>query len=327
MLAARNHRFGAPEVVMLEQVPLPDLGENQLLVRVGASTVSAADWRLRTRNVPRGFGIIMGLLFGFRRPRYFALGTEMAGEVVAVGKRVEKFFVDERVVANLGMKLGGHAEYVAVSASAALAKIPDSISFESAAALVFGGTTALVFLRDKLALRQGETLLVVGAGGAVGSAAVQLGREMGAVVTGVCSQKKASLVEGLGATRVIAYESTDWRKGTERYDVVLDTVGGTTFENSRHKLSEKGRIGLVVADLPLTIRSAWVSLFHRQKVRAGSISESAADLDYLVSLCERGRLKPLIGGVFPFDQVARAHEVVESGHKTGSIVLSLGSIV
>jgi NADPH:quinone reductase-like Zn-dependent oxidoreductase len=323
MLAARNHRFGAPDVVRIERIPLPDLGDDQLLVRVGASTVSAADWRLRTRNVPRGFGILMGLVFGFRRPRYFALGTEAAGEVVAVGQRVETFFVHDRVVANLGMKLGGHAQYVAISASAAVAKIPDAVSFESAAALVFGGTTALVFLRDKLALRHGETLLVVGAGGAVGSAAVQLGREMGAVVTGVCSQKKASRVAGLGATRVIAYESTDWRKETERYDVILDTVGGTTFENSRHKLSEKGRIGLVVADLPLMLRSAWLSLFHRQKVRAGSVSESAADLDYLLSLCERGRFQPLIGGVFPLDQVARAHEVVESGHKTGSIVLSL----
>lgn len=323
MKIAHNETFGPPQVVKVIEVPLPVVKRFEILVRVGASTVSAADWRLRSRNVPRGFGFIMGLLFGFKKPKYQSLGTELAGEVVAVGDRVTRFRIGDRIVANLGMKLGGHAEYAALPEQAPIAKLPAGVSTVDAAALVFGGTTALVFLRDKLKLKSSERLLVIGAGGAVGSAAIQLGRKMGAHVTGVCSGSKATLVKSLGVDSVIDYHQGDWRRTSERYDVIIDTVGGTTFENTRHLLTESGRIGLIVADLPLTLKSAWVSLFHQQKVYAGPITESAADLEYLLTLCEQGRFKPVIGAVFPLEQVVQAHESVESGHKLGNTVLKM----
>ena len=323
MLFARNTAFGGPEVVKIEEAPVPVPQPNEVLVRVVASTVSAGDCRLRSKNVPLGFGFIMGLLFGFSRPKYFALGTELAGEVVGLGAKVKTLALGDRIVANRGMKLGGHAEYATVAENSPFAKVPPNVSFETAAASVFGGTTALVFLRDKLKLSKGNRLLVIGAGGAVGSAAVQLGKVLGAHVTGVCSAKKVSIVGGLGADRVIDYEAQDWREESEHYDVILDTAGGTDFSNARQRLSATGRIGLVVADLPLTLKSAWVSLFHQQKVVAGPISENSADLNYLMAMCENGQFRPLIGEVFPLQQIERAHQAADSGHKVGSVLLTL----
>lgn len=265
----------------------------------------------------------MGFLFGFKTPKYAALGGDLAGEVVSVGPGVQRFQVGDRVVANLGMKLGGHAQYKALSENLPIAKVPPEVSWESAAALVFGGSTALVFLRDKLKIKSGDRLLVIGAGGAVGSAAVQVGRALGAVVTAVCGGDKAALVSGLGASRVIDYRKTNWREGTGPFEAILDTVGDVTFENSRQLLTPAGKIGLVVADLPATLKSAWISATHSQKVIAGPISESRADLEFLVSLCLQGRFRPLIGHTLPFERIVEAHRIVESGHKTGNVVLTL----
>lgn len=323
MLCARNLVYGGPEVVKIEEAPVPVPRPHEVLVRVVASTVSTADCRLRSKNIPRGFGMIMGLLFGFKRPKYFALGTEFAGEVVGLGAKVKTLALGDRIVANRGMKLGSHAQYVSVAENSRLAKIPSSVSFEIAAAAVFGGTTALAFLRDKLKLTKGNRLLVIGAGGAVGSAAVQLGKVLGASVTGVCSAKKSSLVTGLGADRVVSYETKDWRKELDVYDVILDTVGGTNFSNTRHKLTATGKIGLVVADLPLTLKSAWISIFSQKKVIAGAVMENSEDLENIMNLCERGEFRPLIGEVFSLSQIEQAHKAADSLHKTGNVVLML----
>jgi NADPH:quinone reductase-like Zn-dependent oxidoreductase len=324
MLIAQNISFGPPEVVKVVAVALPTPKKGQILVRVRSSTVSAADWRLRSRNVPRGFGFIMGLLFGFSRPKYSSLGTDLAGEVVAIGEGVTRFTVGDRVVANLGMTLGGHAQYALLKEKAALAKLPSTISFEDAAALVFGGTTALYYLRDKLQLKKGERLLVIGAGGSVGSAAVQIGRELGAEVVGVCSTEKAALVKKIGAHRVIDYRKSDWRKDQARYDVICDTVGGVTLQNTKYLLTEGGRIGLVVADLPTMLASAWLSLTQQHKLVTGSGPENSPDLEYLVSLCSQGRFRPVISETFPLEKIVEAHRRVDSGHKAGNVVVVMG---
>lgn len=321
MLIARNDSFGPPEVVKIVEAPIPEPKSHEILIRVGATTVSAADARLRSRNVPRGFGFIMGFLFGFSKPKYSSLGTEAAGEVVKLGAGVTRFSLGERVVANMGMKLGGHAQYVVLNEKSPIAKIPDAVSTETAAAMVFGGTTALIFLRDKVKIRPGERLLVVGAGGAVGSAAVQLGKKFGAIVTGVCSSEKIQAVTSLGADHVVDYKKQDWRNLNERYDVILDAVGGTTLRNSRRVLAPQGRIGLIVADLPQTLMSVWDSLTHRQKVIAGPIAENGKDLEFLLSLCERGEFKPLISQILPLAKISEAHALVDSGRKLGSVVV------
>lgn len=322
MLIAKNELFGSPEVVKIVEVPVPEPKSHEILIRVGATTVSAADSRLRSRNVPRGFGFIMGLIYGFSKPKYISLGTEAAGEVVKLGAKVSQFRLGDRVVANLGMKLGGHAQYVVLNETAPIAKVPPAVSLETAAAMVFGGVTALVFLRDKLKIRSGERLLVVGGGGAVGSAAIQLGKKFGAHVTGVCSSEKMAAVSSLGADRVIDYSKQDWRTLSEQYDVILDAAGGTTFQNSRKQLTPTGRIGLIVADLPMTLTSVWISLTHKQKVFAGPIAENKKDLELLLSLCEKGEFKPLISQVLPFSKITEAHALVDSGRKLGSVVIT-----
>lgn len=325
MRIARNRKFGSPDVVFIEQAPIPVPKRGQILVRTYAATVSTADWRLRSKNVPKGFGFIMGLLFGFKHPKYEALGTDLAGEVVALGEGVTQFRIGDRVVSNLSMKLGGHAEYRLLNEKSATAKIPTNVSYEQAVALVFGGVTALIFLRDKLKLVQNERLLVIGAGGAVGSSAIQLGKWMGAHVTAVCSTEKVSAVTELGVSEVIDYKKRSWLSEVEKYDVILDTVGGDSFKQIQTKLLAKGRLGLVVADLPTTLRSIWISLTQSQKVRAGPTSETASDLQFLLSLCEQGKFRPLIGATLPFEEIVEAHRRVESGHKLGSLVLKVST--
>lgn len=315
MLIARNRFFGPPDVVSLEEAPIPSPQKGQMLVRIHATTVSTADWRLRSKNVPKGYGIIMGLLFGFKHPKYEALGTDLAGEVVALGEGVRKFQIGDRVVSNLGMKLGGHAQYRLLDENSATAKIPAEVNYEQAVSLVFGGVTALIFLRDKVKLKKYERLLVIGAGGAVGSSAIQLGLWMGAHVTAICSAEKVSALTELGVKDVIDYTKRSWLSEADQYDVILDTVGAITYEKVKPKLTAKGRLGLVVADLPTSLRSIWISLTRSQKVVSGSIREDERDLELLLSLCREKKLNPLIGARLPFEKI------VEAGHKLGSLVV------
>lgn len=322
MLIATNTEFGAPEVIQIAQTDVPVPQKKEILIRSKASTVTAADARLRSKNVPRGFGFAMSLLFGFKRPKYQALGTCVAGEVVATGLETQLFKVGDRVLANLGIKLGGHAQFVKFPENGPVVKIPDTVSDEDAAAIVFGGTTALGFLRDKLKIKKGDRLLVIGAGGAVGSAAVQIGKLFGAHVTGVCSTEKVPLVYELGADAVIDYKKSDWRQGEESFDAILDMVGGTELSNSRHKLSPQGRIGLVIADLPMILKSIWGSAIGSQKMVVGAISEVRSDLEQLMSWMAEGKIKAVIGNRFLFSEIAKAHELVDQGHKVGDTVIS-----
>lgn len=323
MLIARNRVFGSPDVVSIESAPLPVPKKGQMLVRIFAATVSTGDCRLRSRNSPKGFGFIMGLLFGFEKPKYESLGTDLAGEVVALGEGVSKFQIGDRVVSNLGMKLGGHAQYRLLDENSATAKIPTGVSYEEAVTSVFGGVTALIFLRDKIKIKKDDRLLVIGAGGAVGSSAIQLGEAMGAHVTAVCSTEKVSAVTALGVQDVIDYKERSWLTETDQYDVILDTVGNITFEQVKHKLTAQGRLALVIADLPTMLKSIWISLTHSQKVFSGSIGENESDLQFLLSLCKEKKFRPLIGTTLPFDKIVEAHRIVESGHKLGSVVLKL----
>lgn len=321
MWMASNQLFGTPEVVRLIQVPVPVPQKNKILVRVHAATVSTGDARLRSKNVPRGFGFIMGLLFGFKHPKYKALGANIAGQVANVGDGVRDFQVGDRLVADLGMKLGGHAEYVLLHQQDVVAKLPPEVSFIDGAALVFGGLTALLFLRDKVQLKSGERLLVIGAGGEVGSSAVQLGVHMGAQVTAVCSGEKVSAVKKLGAHNIIDYQKQNWTADPDLYDVIFDSVGVTDARQVRHKLSPRGRLVLVVADLLQILNSAWISLTQKQKVIAGAIQAKSEDLQYLVTLCQNKHYTPLIGNTFPFKSIGEAHRLVDSGHKLGCAVL------
>ncbi len=323
MRAAVYRKYGAPEVVEVVDIPAPEAGRGEVLVRVRAAAVTTADWRMRSLAMPRGFGVFGRLAFGLFGPRKKVLGTAMAGEVVACGAGVTGFAVKDRVLADCGAKLGAHAEFCVVKAEGALARMPDALSFEDAAALVFGGGTALCFLRDIARLQPHQRVLVNGASGETGVAFVQLARHFGASVTGVCSGANAELVRGLGAMRVVDYTQEDFSQSGEIYDIIIDTVGNAGWARSRGALARQGQLLMVLAGLSAMITAPFVSRRGGRKALAGVASPTAADLSFLAELAEGGGFRPVISHVFALADIVDAHRVVDSGRKVGSVVVRL----
>jgi NADPH:quinone reductase-like Zn-dependent oxidoreductase len=324
MRAAVYRNYGPPEVVHIEEVPTPTPKDDEVLVRVRATTVTSGDWRMRTAIVPPGFGLVIRLAFGITGPRKTILGTEIAGEVAAVGTRVTRFKVGDKVFALTGTGLGGHAEYRAMREDGAIAHMPSNLSFEEAATLSFGGTTALYYLRDQAKVQRGEKVLVNGASGCVGAAAVQLARHFGAEVTAVCSGANAALVRSLGATHVVDHTTDDFTKSGETYDVILDAVGNHTYAACASSLAPGGRFGLVVGGLGDTLGAALrPSRSGGRRVLGGVSPERAEDLRVLAELAESGALKPVIDSTYPFDRIVEAHSRVDTHRKTGSVVVTI----
>jgi NADPH:quinone reductase-like Zn-dependent oxidoreductase len=319
MKAAVYHRYGPPEVIRIEDVRRPEPGANELLVRVKATSVSAGDARLRSARVPPGFGLLMRLGFGITGPRKPTLGWDFAGEVAALGSSVSGFTLGDGV---FGVRMGSHAEYVAVT-EGNVVPIPRNLSFEEATALVFGGMTSLFYLRDKGKVQPGERVLINGASGAVGSAAVQLAKHFGAIVTGVCSAANASLVTSLGAVFAIDYAKEDFTRTGETYDIILDAVGNCTFARCERALSPGGRLLLVVASLGQILGATLRPSRGGRRVLTGVNATRAEDLRFLGSLAEAGAFKPVIDRTYPFARIADAHAHVDSGHKKGSVVITL----
>lgn len=320
MRAAVYRRYGSPEVVSVEEVLTPTPGPNDLLIRVRATTVSSADWRLRSLSMPRGFGLAGRLAFGITTPRQPILGSELAGDVVAIGAAVQNFAVGDAVIAFPGGRLGAHAEYCCIAANGAVVPKPKHLPYQSAAALGFGGTTALDFFR-RGELRVGEKLLINGASGAVGSAMLQVAVAAGAEVTAVCSGPNATLIQNLGAARVVDYTTTDFATEGICYDLIVDTVGNAPYRRVRPVLTRRGRLLLVLASLPEMLRAPWVGLTTRHRLVAGPAAERVDDLRTIVTMAAAGRFTPLIDRCFPLDEIVAAHARVESGRKRGSVVV------
>lgn len=310
--------YGGPDVLALEDRPRPSPSDDEVLIRIRATTVSSGDVRVRTLKLPRGFGLIGRLVLGITRPRQPILGTELAGTIEAVGKDVTAFKPGDAVIAFPGGAMGCHAQYRVMPVSKPIAPKPANLSFEEAASLSFGGTTALHFLR-KANLASGETVLVIGASGAVGSAMVQLAKHMGATVTGVTSSRNIELVQSLGAEVVIDYTKDDFTKAPEIYDIIADTVGATSFAKCRSVLNEHGRYLSVAGSLSdLLARPSGT-----KKSIGGPASERPEDVLQLARLAEIGALRPVIDKTYGFTQMAEAHAHAETGHKRGSVVVSV----
>lgn len=322
MKAVVHERFGPPEVLHLTDVDKPAPADDEVLVRIHATTVTSADWRLRSSTVPTGFGFIMRLLFGFRKPRLPVLGSELAGEVEAVGRDVTAFAVGDEVFAFNGAKLGCHAEYKCVPQDGAIARKPAGLDWGEAAALSFGGTTALDFLR-RGGVRGGERVLVNGASGSVGTAAVQLARHMGADVTGVCGPANLELVRSLGAAHVVDYTKEDFTRNGETYDVIMDTAGTAPWSRCKRSLRDGGRLLLVLAGLPQMLPIPWVALTTSRRIVAGPASERADDLRHLARLAEAGAFRPVIDRRYPLDRIVDAHRYVDTGRKRGNVVVTV----
>jgi NADPH:quinone reductase-like Zn-dependent oxidoreductase len=322
MKAAIYERYGPPEVVRLADVDKPVPRHDEVLIRVRATTVTAGDWRVRSLSMPAGFGLFARPMFGFTKPRQPILGSELAGEIESIGQRVSKFKVGELVFAFTGARMGCHAQYRCVREDAALAPKPPGLSFEEAAALSFGGTTALDFLR-RGKLQRGEKVLVNGASGAVGTAAVQLATHFGAEVTGVCSTPNVELVKSLGAAHVIDYTKKDFTRTGNRYDVIVDTVGTAPFARSKHSLVERGRLLAVLGGMADLLAVPWVAMTSSKRIVAGPAAERADDLRSLAELAETGAFRPVIDRRYPFERIVEAHRYVDSGRKRGNVVVTL----
>jgi NADPH:quinone reductase-like Zn-dependent oxidoreductase len=332
MMAARFHQYGGPEVVQLETQPLPQPAANDVLVRTLATTVSAADWRIRSLCVPRGFGWMMRLFFGFWRPRQPVLGTELVGEVAAVGAARQDFKPGDLVVGHAGARLGCHAEYRLFKANEALIIKPARLTVRQAAAMSFGGITALDFLINKGKLQAGERLLILGAAGSVGSAAVQLAHHQGARVTAVCRGCHGDTLQQLGAGQIIDYQQYNPLTGEslvpgsasldmQPYDVILDTVGYPDTAAMIAALAPGGRALLVVADMPTTLTALWYRDGDGKRLIAGTASEDPALLTRLATWVEDGGYVPLVGEEFSIEQIQQAHQHLDDGHKHGNTVL------
>lgn len=322
MKAIVYERYGSPDVLQLKDVEQPVPADKEVLIRIHATTVTSGDWRLRTLHVPAGFGLMSRLVFGVRKPRKQILGSELAGEIEAVGKDVSRFNVGDQVVAFTGVGMGAHAEYRCMPESAPMALKPPNLTYVEAAPLSFGGTTALDFFR-RARLQRGERVLVNGASGAVGTAAVQLAKYFGAHVTGVCSTGNLELVRSLGADDVIDYTAEDFTRNGVTYDVIVDTAGTAPFSRSKRSLAKRGRLLLVLAGLPDMLVIPWVTLTSTRKVIAGPAGERAEDVRFLARLAEEGHFTPVIDRLYPFDQIAEAHRYVDTGRKRGNVVVTL----
>jgi NADPH:quinone reductase-like Zn-dependent oxidoreductase len=320
MTAAVYRRFGAPEVVSLEQHPVPSPRAGEVLIRVHASTVSVADHRTRARDIPAGLRMLAAPRIGLFRPRRPVLGMDAAGVVEAVGPSVANFAPGDRVIAMMGSMFGGHAEYALVRADGVIARAPANLTLEQAITLVFGGMTAQGFL-SKAAIRPGTTVLVNGASGAVGTAVIQLTKQRGGHVTAVTSGKNTEFVTALGADHVIDYTRADFTANGARYDVIVDCVGNAGFERVEASITSGGALLLVIADLWSMLRSRRQSRRTGKLVTALAGAVGADDLAHLVSLAESGRYRPVIDRTFDLADIVEAHRYVDTGRKRGNVVL------
>lgn len=320
MRAAVYRRFGGPDVVHIEQVadlrPKPD----EILIRVHATTVSAADHRSRARDIPAGLIIPSALVLGFFRPRRPVLGMDAAGVVEQTGADVEGFAPGDHVVAMLGSRFGGHAEYALVKATDAVVRKPRDLAFDEAASVVFGGITAQAYL-NQVTVHAGTTVLVNGASGAVGSAVVQIASAVGAHVTAVCSEANRELVTDLGAERTIDYRAQDFTADGTTYDVIVDCVGNAPVSRVRGSVRPGGAVLLVAAGLGSLISARRDAQRYGISVITGPGAYRAADLQHVLYLAEVGDIRPVIDRSYPLDDIAEAHRYVDTGRKRGSVVI------
>ena len=316
--------YGSPDILQLREVETPEPEPGEVLVKVRATTVTTGDWRARSLEMPPGFGPVARLVFGIRGPRQPILGTEMAGTVESVGAGVTSFAAGDEVFAFTGAAMGCHAEYRTIAADGAIAHRPANLTFDEAAPLSFGGTTALTFLRRAKVLR-GDHVLIIGASGCVGTAAVQLARHYGADVTGVCSSANVELLASIGCHHVIDYTTTDFSGNGLKYDVVMDTTGTVTIARGVASLAPGGRLLLVSAGLADNLRGAWVSARGGAKVVTGPSTGHGEDLRFLGALAAAGEYLPVIDRRYAFEEIADAHRYVDTGRKRGNVVITMGS--
>lgn len=325
MSAALVTRYGSPDVVRIGDVPRPQAKAGELLVRVHATTVSSGDSRVRSLTVPAGFQLMMQLAMGVRGPRQPVLGIELSGVVAAVGEGVSRFRVGDAVIAYPGASMRAHAQYVTIAETGNVIAKPEHLDFEQAAALCFGGLTALHFLVTTAHVQPGERVLILGASGAVGLAAVQIARHRGATVTAVCSKANVELVRDVGAQHVIDYNEQDFTQNGQTYDIIMDCVGVTSYGRCARSLARGGRLLRVVASLAGQLAAPFQGRLSGHRVFAPVNPGYVQDMRTLVEMSRAGALRPVIDSRYPFERIVDAHARVDSHRKRGSVVVTLSA--
>ncbi|TRX46397.1 NAD(P)-dependent alcohol dehydrogenase [Fulvivirga sp. M361] len=315
-------KYGPPEVLRLKEIEKPFPNENEILIKVYATTVTAADFRVRSFTVPLSFWLPARIILGIRKPKKQVLGMELAGEIESVGKHVKKFKPGDPVFAATLLKFGAYAEYICLPESGPIAPKPVNVNFHEAAAIPIGARTALHYLK-KGEVEKGQKVLIYGASGSVGTYAVQLAKYFGADVTGVCSTSNIKMVESLGADKVIDYSGKDFIKKLEKYDVIFVAVDKCPFSVCNRCLKDEGvylNVTAPVKTLPMLL----TSMRSKKKIIVGENSpESAEDLLFLKGLVEKGALRPVIDRSYTLDQIVEAHTYVDKGHKKGNVVITV----
>ena len=319
MKAITYDRYGPPNVLEMKEVEKPVPASDEILIKVRAAAVTTADWRLRASAFPGGMWPIGRLMFGIFKPRNRILGTDIAGDVVAVGANVSNFKIGHAVFGHIGKR--GHAEFALAKESGAIVSKPDHLGYPEAAALPFGALCSLVFLRDFSKLKSGQRILIIGASGNVGVYAIQIAKAFGGHVTAVASGPNADLVQSLGADQFIDYKNTDVERFDQKFDLIFDTFGLLSFSQARRLLADTGTflpLNFGLGSALLNLLTGWL---RRQKMITAVNDDNQEDLLALVDLLNDDKLKPVIDTVYPFEEFLGAHRHVEGRRRKGSVVL------
>jgi NADPH:quinone reductase-like Zn-dependent oxidoreductase len=332
MKAIVRTEYGTPDVLQLKEVAKPAPKDNEVLIRVHATSVNFGDLIARNFKAvsPREFNmlflfwLVAKISFGVNQPKILILGNEFAGEIESVGKDVKRFKKGDQVFGHPGQSFGAYAEYLCVSEDGVLAIKPTNMTYEEAAVVPYGALMALNLLQ-KINIQPGQKILINGASGGIGSAAVQIAKHFGAEVTGVCGAPRLEFVKSLGADRVIDYAKEDFTQNGETYDVIFDILGKGSFTHCKNSLRPNGILLFASFKIKQLIQMLWTSMIGGRKVVCAIAPGSAEDLISVKELIEAGKIKAIIDRVYPLEQTAEAHQYVEQGHKKGNVAITVGT--
>ncbi len=317
MRAIQYTEYGPPEVLKLKEIEKPKPGVNELLIKIHATAVNSGDLKLRKADPAA-----VRLFFGLFKPRRKVLGAVFAGEVVSAGSNTGKFKERERVYGMTGMRMGGYAEYICLPEKGCINIIPQNLTYEKAASVPFGAVTAMHFLK-KADIQKGNTVMIYGASGAVGSAAVQIAKYLGAEVTAVCSSSNSVLVSSLGADKTIDYNSKDFTKSSEKYDVIYETVGKVPLKDCVKAIKPNGTILVGSGGVADMLGGILKKVSGKINVVSGVSAENPDDLSFVSGLISNNEYKTVIDKEYSLEEIPEAHRYAESGHKRGNVVIKV----